>query len=116
MLKKRVQPISGVSHSTSSEAQMTDLITALEKWFEAQCDGDWEHEHVIRLETLDNPGWAVDIALEETRLQYREFKEVRHDGGDRDWIRCWVEGNTFRGRCSPNNLHMALQVFLEWAQ
>jgi hypothetical protein len=28
----------------------------LQKWFESQCDGDWEHEFGITFKTVDNPG------------------------------------------------------------
>ncbi len=50
--------------------QQSDLFTAtsgdpgaalsrLQRWYSAQCDGDWEHGLGVRIETLDNPGWMV---------------------------------------------------------
>ena len=35
----------------------------LERWYQAQCDGDWEHHSGVTIETLDNPGWLVKIDL-----------------------------------------------------
>ena len=36
-------------------------ITWIEQWYQRQCDGNWEHQHGIKVETLDNPGWHVEI-------------------------------------------------------
>ncbi|BFV59917.1 hypothetical protein KCMC57_up50210 [Kitasatospora sp. CMC57] len=45
-----------------------DPLGFLTAWYTAQCDGDWEHEYGIRIETLDNPGWSVEVDLEGTGL------------------------------------------------
>ncbi|MFK0239099.1 Imm53 family immunity protein, partial [Streptomyces vinaceus] len=34
---------------------------------------DWEHEWGVKIATLDNPGWTVEIDLEETDLEGREY-------------------------------------------
>lgn len=41
------------------------MLKWLENWYSSNCDGDWEHGYGIRIETLDNPVWAVRINLEE---------------------------------------------------
>ena len=28
--------------------------------FANECDGDWEHENQVKIETVDNPGWHTD--------------------------------------------------------
>jgi Immunity protein 53 len=33
------------------------LLTQLQSWYVAQCNGDWEHTCGISIETVDNPGW-----------------------------------------------------------
>ncbi|MFJ5673999.1 Imm53 family immunity protein [Streptomyces sp. NPDC093097] len=38
-----------------------DPLSSLTAWYTCQCDGDWEHEYGIRIETLGNPGWSVEI-------------------------------------------------------
>ena len=49
----------GAAHARMADTAPLSYLTA---WFARQCDGDWEHDLGIRIETLDNPGWAVDIA------------------------------------------------------
>jgi len=82
-------------------------IEELQRWYESQCDGDWEHEFGVKVGTLDNPGWMVDIDLEGTSLEDME--------PERDWISCDVRENTFRGRGGPLKLGRILRVFLDWA-
>jgi hypothetical protein len=31
------------------------VLERLERWYAAQCNGDWKHTYGITLETLDNP-------------------------------------------------------------
>lgn len=35
-----------------------NIFEWLQKWYKSQCDGDWEHEYGIKIETVDNPGWS----------------------------------------------------------
>jgi hypothetical protein len=42
------------------------MIQGLQNWYLAKCDGDWEHEFGISIETLDNSGWMVTIDLSNT--------------------------------------------------
>jgi len=43
-------------------------LTWLQAWYPVQCDGDWEHEFGVRVETLDNPGWSLRIDLDGTAM------------------------------------------------
>jgi len=43
-----------------------DPLRALEDWYASVCDGDWEHTYGVKIGTLDNPGWTVDIDLRQT--------------------------------------------------
>jgi len=40
-----------------------DLLTWLEEWYRCKCDGAWEHSHGVRLDTIDNPGWRVEVDI-----------------------------------------------------
>ena len=44
-------------------------IVRIDKWYAAQCNGDWEHQNGVKMETTDNPGWLVTINTEGTPLQ-----------------------------------------------
>jgi hypothetical protein len=67
----------------------SDLMWLCE-WFANQCDGDWEHEFGISLETLDNPGWSLRIDLPRTALSERVFSRRRCRGSGR--LDALVEG------------------------
>ncbi|MHC3815880.1 Imm53 family immunity protein [Streptomyces sp. DT9] len=49
------------------------LLDWLQNWYAQQCDGDWEHEWGVKIATLDNPGWTIEIDLKETDLEEREY-------------------------------------------
>jgi hypothetical protein len=93
-----------------------DLLTWIQDWYLKWCDGSWEHEYNnIRIGTLDNPGWCVDINLLGTDLQQKEFTALQSERSEHDWIHCWVQDNVFRGAGGPLNLKELLETFYQWA-
>lgn len=68
---------------------MSDALSRLVKWYEAQCDDDWEHQYGVRIDTLDNPGWSVRVDLQKTSLINRRFTDVEIERTDCDWVWCW---------------------------
>ena len=94
----------------------TDPLRRLEDWYAANSDGDWEHQHGVTIQSLDNPGWSVEIDLEGTRLEDASLHEVRVERSDRDWYRCWVESNVFHGRGGPGNLREMVGAFVQFSQ
>lgn len=91
-----------------------DLLEQLQQWYASNCDGDWEHDWGVRIGTLDNPGWSLDVNLEGTVLEGRAFAEQRVDTTDTDWYLCRVRGNVFEGRGGALNLRDILQAFVLW--
>ena len=49
----------------------TDVLLRLQAWYADQSDGEWEHSYGVRIDTLDNPGWAVRIDLNGTSVEDR---------------------------------------------
>src|SRR5687767_7130592 len=94
---------------------MRSPLDALQAWYAEQCDGDWEHQYGVKIDTLDNPGWAVEIDVIGTRLSGRAFPEAVEERSERDWIRCSVADGRFRGHGGPGNLEEVLERFLAWA-
>jgi hypothetical protein len=94
---------------------MQGELAELQRWYDAQCDGDWEHEFGVRIATLDNPGWSVDIDLEGTPLETRPFAEIKDMSAERDWYICRVTEGKFRGDGGPLMLGRILRAFLDWA-
>lgn len=39
------------------------MIKWLQNWYYQLCDGEWEHQNRIRIETIDNPGWSIEIDI-----------------------------------------------------
>ncbi|MGE5787130.1 MAG: immunity 53 family protein [Myxococcales bacterium] len=95
---------------------MAETISRLEQWYVSQCDDDWEHQYGIKIDTLDNPGWSVEVDLLDTALMAREFREVNHERSDSDWIRCRVRDGKFEGFGGVRNLGEVIEVFLSWAE
>jgi len=93
-----------------------DDIFWLQKWYQSQCDGDWEHEYGITIETVDNPGWYVTVDLENTCLENSIFEEVKEDRDDLNWLFCLKRGNKFEASCGPCNLNKIFQIFRRWAE
>jgi Immunity protein 53 len=70
-----------------------DRLASLQAWFQAQCDGDWEHQGGVIIETLDNPGWQVSVTLAGTSIAGATLKRRAIHRDDLDWLVVWVEGD-----------------------
>lgn len=88
----------------------------LNEWYKFNCNGDWEHGYGIKIETLDNPGWSIDINLYDTELEGQVFENIVIDKGEDDWYFCKVENNIFKGQGDPNKLMKILEIFVTWAE
>jgi hypothetical protein len=95
---------------------MRSSLDALQTWFAGQCDGAWEHQYGIKIETLDNPGWAVEIDVTGTRLSGRTLPKVVEERSATDWIHYSAGDGRFRGAGGPRNLTELLERFLAWAE
>ncbi len=99
-----------------------NTIDKLQSWYLSHCNGDWEHSSGVSIGTLDNPGWTIDIDLENTNLQTTNFKEISFGVGDNaqtsgnDWMVCKVEDKIFKARGGPLKLEEMLRIFLQWAE
>lgn len=49
------------------------LLNWLMNWYNTQCDGNWEHDYGILIETTDNPGWSIEINLQNTSVNDLEI-------------------------------------------
>jgi hypothetical protein len=89
----------------------------LTRWYERQCDGDWEHSYGVSIETLDNPGWSLKIDLSGTSDDGRTMDRVASDlEHETEWWTCWTDGNVFRGACGPRHLTDLIEAFRDWTE
>ena len=88
-------------------------IQKLEQWYAKQCDGTWEHQRGIVIDTLDNPGWSVTIDLDGTDLEGIQMEPISSDNGEHDWRYCKIEGGKFIGHGDSLKLEVILEVFAQ---
>jgi hypothetical protein len=92
-----------------------NVIAELQNWFESNADGTWEHVNCVKIETLDNPGWSVEVDLTDKLLD-KPFREISDLDPDEEWIRCWIENQKFKGVGGVHKLEEIIKVFLNWAK
>ena len=95
---------------------MSNDLAWLQDWYRANCDGDWEHSFGVRVETVDNPGWFVNIDLKGTRYASLAAPEIARDVSDDDWLRCSIKEVRFEAAGDPSKLEEILRVFRAWME
>lgn len=93
-----------------------DLLQWLQDWFSSVADGGWEHTYCIKIDTLDNPGWGVQIDVYGTPMEGKEFQRIAKFFDDDHWMVCEVEKGKFIGGGDPSKLIEILRVFKEWVE
>jgi hypothetical protein len=86
------------------------------EWFNSNCEytlDGWEHHSEISINTLDNPGWSVEIKFSDI-ITNKEFHNIIIDNGDNDWINCKVINNTFKGYGDNSKLLEIINIFRDW--
>jgi hypothetical protein len=91
-----------------------DGLTWLQGWYVTQCDGEWEHEYGMSIETLDNPGWFLKIDLQATAMDGRTFPQHEVHRSEHDWLIARVVDSRFEVACGPLNLSEAIHQFRIW--
>lgn len=61
-------------------------ILDLQRWLDAHCDGDWEHQGGIRIENSDNPGWIISIDFNGIAHCVKPSISERNIEGDKNYI------------------------------
>ena len=93
-----------------------NILCWLMNWYQLNCDGDWEHLYGIKIDTIDNPGWSVDIDLIDTPLENKVFKKIKINSSNDNWIICRVENNIYKGDGDPSKLEKILTIFKKWVE
>jgi hypothetical protein len=85
-------------------------------WFRSNCDGDWEHQHGIQIGTLDNPGWYLDVSIEDTPQAGSTIPRKLVERTATDWVAVEVKDNMFRGHGGPDNLSELIDLFVAFVE
>jgi hypothetical protein len=91
------------------------ILSWIQDWYKRHCNESWEHSYSLRIESLDNPGWRVEIDLEDTELEGMviEYKLIEKSKGD--WYGLKIEDNVFHAAGDPAKLQFLLEKFKEIA-
>lgn len=99
--------------ASDSMVDFSELIA----WYQSHCDDSWEHQHGVRLETLDNPGWLLTVDLIHTELEGHRMAPIQEGINPAGtplaprWLHCYVSGNQFRGACDPTQVARLFRAF-----
>lgn len=101
---------------SNHEKKSVDLSSIME-WYSAHCDGDWEHQKGLSLQTLDNPGWLLKVNLVGTNLENATMvpisegcDESSHPEGE-EWIDCRIQDKEFVGASDPAQVPRLITIF-----
>jgi hypothetical protein len=92
----------------------THPIEWLMEWYQAQCDGDWEHQNGVKIGTIDNPGWSLDIDLVGTPYADNSDSQTMLERSDSDWTFVEVKNGKFRARGGSGNLAELISKFAQY--
>lgn len=87
------------------------MLNWLMQWYKGNCDGDWEHLYGVKIDTVDNPGWSVDIDLLDTPFENKPFTKIQYDHGDGDWLICSKKDSILKGDGDPDKLEEIIRIF-----
>lgn len=90
-----------------------EIIDWIKKWYLNHCDGDWEHNYGITIQTIDNPGWEVMIDLKETEHEDLICDNHLQVNSDNDWYSYKIENSKFIAYGDPEKLDTILIKFKE---
>lgn len=90
-----------------------NTIEIIQNFYKNNCNGDWEHQFGITIETIDNPGWSIVIDLEGTKLSQLEIEKIKIDRNPADWIWHWAEEGKLHLAGGAQNLDEMLNIAAE---
>lgn len=90
-------------------------LDALQAWYAAQCDGDWESRFGVTIATTEASSWELRVDLAGTSLEGHELVRDRVARTPDDWLEIWCDGFTFRGAGGVDNLDELVAAFFDFA-
>jgi hypothetical protein len=94
---------------------MTNIIW-LQNWFHSQCDEDWEHEHQIVIQTIDNPGWNLIIDINDTIWKDLNTSWVFFENNETDWYGYKCENGIFNASGDLKKLDFLINLFRKFIE
>ncbi len=97
---------------------MSDInaLEWLQDWYASQCDGEWEHASGVKIDTLDNPGWSVEIDLAGTTFADKTAGPLNLERSKDDWLMASIVDGKFKGYGDPHRLAQIILAFRGWIE
>ena len=93
-------------------AGMLDSLRFVTEWYQRHCDGEWEHAYGVRVDTIDNPDWSIEIELVGTELPGSEGNWVKACGDvDAVWLFWRSPGTSFEEVWWQGGVDVAFSAF-----
>jgi Immunity protein 53 len=108
--------------------QVTDPLVWLERWYEEQWDDEGAHDLGFSIESLDNPGWLVQVnyllglnpeAIASDRILTvvgEPPSEENGNNGGAIWMICEIQSGKFIGSGDPTQLSRILSEFRSFVE
>jgi hypothetical protein len=109
-------------------SELEDLLGWLERWYHRNCDDDLlEQDHRVTIQTIDNPGWLVEIKLPDVSPDATDAERILAVVGDPPsetngniggtiWMKCIIDSGKFVGAGDPTQLRMILTQFKSFVE
>ena len=94
----------------------SDNFEWLQSWYVAHCDDEWEESYGIKIESLDNPGWSLEVNLVGTDLEGRILDRQFTEKGEHEWMDARSDGQQFYAAGGPRDLGRIVAAFRAWAE
>jgi hypothetical protein len=91
----------------------TDILEWIQNWYTSQCDGEWEHEYGVTINTVSNPGWYITIDLAFTKLENVELDVGTIENGESDWYFYAIKNKQYKASGDSRKLEFLLLKFKE---
>jgi hypothetical protein len=113
-------------HGLPPEGQddLASTMKWVESWYGRQCNGDWEHQRGLKVDTLDNPGWMLKVDLQGTDLAAFSLpdRDLGSSGTGTDgrpvaprWFHSQIRGGQYVAAGSADRLVDLFIAFRTWA-
>ena len=90
----------------------TGDLAWLQDWYRSNCDGTWEHTNGAKIDTLDNPGWRVEVDVGDSAAD----SHLQRQSSEYDWIVCRVTNGKFTGAGGTENLSEIIATLRSWVE
>lgn len=83
----------------------------LSDWYSNNCNEDWEHKYGVKIDTIDNPGWTIEIDFEDTGVTIENRAWEIFGNSPTDWYGYKVEDGKYEASGDPSKLERLILIF-----